>query len=336
VLTAHDLGLEIYGIREGYEGLIEPEKFDDGGVIRLTPESVRGIAHLGGTILGTVNKNNPYNRITVGPDGEQRREDLSDKVIKSFTEQGFDALVAVGGDGSMSIAHKLSQKGLTVIGVPKTIDNDLEGTSVTFGFNSAVSFATEAIDRLHSTAEAHRRVMTVEVMGRDAGWIALYSGLAGRADVILMPEIPFDLEKVAAFINSGKSKYYIIVAAEGAMQKGGQALMQGQGDSPRLGGIGEYLANRLGELTGRNSRYVMLGHLLRGGSPSATDRLLGLEFGSAAVRGLVEGRKNVLVGIYPPRIEFTPLEQVVAKIKTVPLSGEAMLTARALGICFGD
>ena len=341
VYAATGLGWEVLGVRDGYDGLLHPEKFAD-GLVRLDRHAVRNIGHLGGTILGTTNRSNPFFQKGTWPAVPQRLCDRSDDVIRGLQSAGVDRLVVVGGDGSIEIAQGLSQKGLAVIGVPKTIDNDLESTTLTFGFDSAVAFATECIDRLHSTAEAHRRLMVVEVMGRHAGWIALNAGIAGCADGILIPEIPYDVKKLAAHLQeraSGSRPYAIVVVAEGAKPLGGgYTLREGteSSDVERLGGIGDRIANELQELTGRESRCVTLGHLLRGGSPTALDRLLGLSFGAAAVRGLAEGRQGVMVALDPPHISYVPLAAALARLKSVPTNGYGVVTARALDICFGD
>jgi 6-phosphofructokinase 1 len=342
VYAARGLGWEIFGIREGFEGVLEPQNYPDGGLMKLGRDVVRNIAHLGGTILGTTNRGNPFRIKTTKPDGTVVETDRSDEVIRRLREHQIEALICVGGDGSLTIANQLSQKGLIVVGVPKTIDNDLQSTVATFGFDSAVSFATECIDRLHATAESHRRVMVVEVMGRYAGWIALHCGIAGRADAILIPEIPCDINKVAAHVKrktSGSRKHSIVVVAEGAKLAGGEIKLKAAataGHVERLGGIGEAVAHDLQELTGKESRAVVLGHLLRGGSPSSLDRLLGLNFGAAAVRALAEGKSGVMVALNPPRTEYVPLAQAVSALKLVPPDGHAVITARALDIAFGD
>jgi 6-phosphofructokinase 1 len=302
---------------------------------------VREISHLGGTILGSTNRGNPFHHLAEQPDGTKIEVDLSEKVLAYFRDQQVDALIAVGGDGSLTIAHDLEKRGLCVIGVPKTIDNDLESTAMTFGFNSAVSFATDCIDRLHSTALSHQRIMVVEVMGRYVGWIALHSGVAGRADAILIPEIPYDIEKVATHLErrhkEGKP-YSIVVVAEGARPVDGEVTVKSReiGRVERLGGIGETVAKQLQELTGKETRSVALGHLLRGGSPTALDRNLGVSFGAAAVHGLSKGLSGVMVAFQPPRIEFVPLLEAVAKLKSVPLDSEGVLVCRALDISLGD
>jgi 6-phosphofructokinase 1 len=247
----------------------------------------------------------------------------------------------VGGDGSLAIGHALARKGLRVVGVPKTIDNDLDKTFMTFGFDTAVDFATECLDRLHTTATSHRRIMVVEVMGRYAGWIALHSGIAGNAHVILIPEIPFDLRTVADVILERERRgrtYTVVLVAEGARPIGGGVTVQGKaaGQAERLGGIGEKVAARLHELTGKEARTVVLGHLLRGGSPTSFDRLVALRFGAAAVRALDEGHSSVMVSLEPPNVRHVPLEEAIRRMKLVPLDSDTVVTGRDLGICFGD
>jgi len=335
-LAALRQGWEVYGIRHGYRGLIDLSQ-----LVRLTPESVRGITHLGGTILGTANKGNPF-EYPIKTDEGIKLIDISDRVVESFHNQGLDVLVCIGGDGSLRIAQRFIEKGIPIIGVPKTIDNDLSGTMATFGFDTAVTTATEAIDKLHSTAEAHERVMVVEVMGRYAGWIALHSGISGSADVILIPEIPFNIEKVCEKIYEREAlgrHFTIIVCAEGAYPQGGEMRTRGPKEPGRevvLGGIAEYVANEVSKRTGKEARSLVLGHLQRGGSPTTFDRLLGLRFGAAAVRCLLEGKVNVMVALDPPNMKAIPIAEAIQKIKTVPLNSDTMLTARALGISFGD
>ena len=341
VLSALNHGWEVVGIRDGYNGLFKPQEYPDGGLMPLDRKSVRGITHLGGTIIGTTNRGNPLKYPTRMPDGTLREVDRTDDLVRSLAESDIDAVVAIGGDGSLTIANALAKKGVRIVGVPKTIDNDLSKTVITFGFDTAVSFATECLDRLHSTAEAHRRVMVVEVMGRYAGWIALNSGVAGTADVILIPEIPFDLNAVAAKIRrrgSAGRKFAIVVVAEGARPKGGKrsVLEKRLGAADRLGGMGEQVAKALGEMTEREVRHVVLGHLLRGGTPTAFDRLLSLRFGSAAVRALAEGKSGVMVALDPPTVNYVPLAQATKRMKVVPLDCDTVRTARELGICLGD
>jgi 6-phosphofructokinase 1 len=336
--AAAQRGWEVIGIRTGYAGLLDTSK-----TVRLTPESVRGITALGGTILGTTNRGDPFAMPVRQPDGTFVAEDQSDRIVEGFRALGLDVLVAVGGDGSMRIAHRLTKKGIPVIGVPKTIDNDLEATQVTFGFDTAVTTATEAIDKLHSTASAHERVMVVEVMGRHAGWIALHSGLAGSADVILLPEIPFDVDRVCEAIRAverGGKPYAIVVAGEGARPRGGEPLHHGYAAvgsrEVRLGGIGEWLAHEIATRIGKDTRSLVLGHLQRGGSPTAFDRLSALRFGAAAVRAIANGERNVLVAYRPPQVITVPLAAAIDRTKTVPLDSDTILTAREIGVSFGD
>jgi 6-phosphofructokinase 1 len=343
VYAVRNRGWEILGIRDGLDGLLEPGMYPDGGLMKLTRSAVRNIAHLGGTILGTSNRGNPFRMRAQRPDGSVTEIDRGDELVQRFGENGLDALISVGGDGTLSIARELHKKGLRVVGVPKTIDNDLQSTMTTFGFDSAVKFATECIDRLHFTAESHRRVMVVEVMGRHAGWIALHAGTAGRADAILIPEMPYDLAKVAAHIKrrtGGRNRQYsIVVVAEGAKPLGGAVTLKEaatDGHVERLGGVGDIVANQLRGLTGKETRAVVLGHLLRGGQPTSLDRSLGLVFGAAAVRALLEGQDGVMVALSPPRIEYVPLEVATAKLKLVTPDDYGVMTARTLGISFGD
>jgi len=341
-LSAVKHGWECYGIRDGFNGILSPERYTDGGVIRLTPDRVRGIGHLGGTILGTTNKGNPLHFPQALPDGTVQERDRSDELLAYFAEQGIDALIAVGGDGSLTIAEALHRKGLRVVGVPKTIDNDLDKTYTTFGFDTAVDFATECLDRLHSTAESHQRVMVVEVIGRYAGWIALHAGIPGGAHRILNPELPFDIDKVVDKIR-GRDRlgrmYSIIVVAEGAQPIDGkrEVLAPAEvGHAERLGGIGERVAKVLQERTGKDARVVVLGHLLRGGSPTSFDRLSALRFGAAAVRALNDGLSGVMVSLAFPNVEYVALSEVAGRMKNVPLDSDTLQTARDLGICFGD
>ncbi len=342
VLAADKRGWEVYGIREGYRGILDPEAFVGGGLVRLGRQSVRGITHLGGTILGTTNRGNPLEYPVQDADGNWTTVDRSDEITAAFTKYGFDALVAVGGDGSLTIAHEIGRRsGINVIGVPKTIDNDLQHTIATFGFDSAVSFATECLDRLHTTAESHSRIMVGEVMGRYAGWIALYAGIAASADVILIPEIPYDLQCVADKCRgrvAGGAKFSIVLVAEGARPRGGELTIRGKtiGQAVQLGGIGQTVAAELQAMTGQETRCVVLGHLLRGGTPTARDRLLSLRFGAAAVRALEEGQRNVMVALNPPRVDYVPLDQVANATKFVPLDGDIIATARDLDTCLGE
>jgi phosphofructokinase-like protein len=340
-LAALNRGWEVYGIRDGYNGLMMPEQFLEGGIIRLTRDKVRGITHLGGTIIGTTNRGNPLAYPIKTPDGQVIEVDRSDELVRAFMLREIDALISVGGDGSMAIANALANKGLWVVGVPKTIDNDLEKTVITFGFDTAVSFSTECLDRLHTTAASHRRIIVVEVMGRYAGWIALESGVSGSADVILIPEIPYDLKKVAEKIREREEAgrlFSIVVVAEGAKPKGGDTsiISREAGRAERLGGAGEKVAAELEALTGKETRLVVLGHLLRGGTPTSFDRLIAQRFGAAAVRALSEGQRGVMVALDPPTVKYVPLEAATKRMKLVPLNGDIMLTARDMGISFGD
>lgn len=341
VMAAHNRGWECVGIREGYNGLLSPADFPQGGLIPLTREAVRGITHLGGTILGTTNRGNPLHFPVQTADGQWVEVDRCDELIGLLQAQEIDALIAIGGDGSLGIANVLAQKGVRVIGVPKTIDNDLDGTVITFGFDTAVHFATECMDRLHATAEAHRRIMVVEVMGRYAGWIALNAGVAATADAILIPEIPYDIQKVAEKITerARNGRYFsMIMVAEGARPIQGERTIQEKiiGAAERLGGVGQKVASSLETLTGSQARAVVLGHLLRGGTPTSFDRLLSLRFGAAAVRALEEGQSGVMVALDPPTVRYIPLEIATRRMKTVPLDCDTILTARDLGITFGD
>ncbi|HET6443269.1 MAG TPA: ATP-dependent 6-phosphofructokinase [candidate division Zixibacteria bacterium] len=341
VIAAINRGWECVGIRDGYNGLMEPEQYPQGGIIPLERETVRGITHLGGTILGTTNRGHPFHYPTQAEGGGIIMIDRSDELVKTVKSENIDAMIAIGGDGSMMIAHDLCRKGLRIVGVPKTIDNDLSGTVRTFGFNTAVSFATSCIDRLHSTAEAHRRVMVVEVMGRYAGWIALHAGISGTADVILIPEIPYDIQKVADKIRRREKAgrlFSIVVVAEGAHPVGGErySTKGAAGAEEKLGGIGQIVANELQELIGQETRTVVLGHLLRGGSPTSFDRLISLRFGAGAVRALEEGQTECMVALDPPVVRYVPLEEATSRMKSVPLDSDTMLTARDLGISFGD
>ena len=338
VLSAVNRNWEAYGIKNSYQGLLDTDE-----IVRLSPEKVWHISSLGGTILGTTNKGNPFAMPITNMAGETEIRDVSDKVVQNFKRLGFDCLVAVGGDGSLKIAYDLYRKGIPVIGVPKTIDNDLEATVITFGFDTAVSIATEAIDRLHSTARSHDRVMVVEVMGRHAGWIALNSGISGAADVILIPEIPFDMDKICSYITEMElrgQRYAIVVAAEGAKPVGGDILSKGKGELGRqdviLGGVGEYVAKEISSRTGKDTRSIVLGHLQRGGSPTTFDRLLSLRFGAAAVRMIAEGKFGTMVILDPPEVRAIPLEEVIGKTKCVPLNSDTVQTGREIGICFGD
>lgn len=341
VHTAERLGYEAYGVRDGYDGILYPEHYPEGGVLRLDTDAVRGISQLGGTILGTTNRGNPFHQVVTRSDGTTAITDRSEDLIAALRQLGIDTLISIGGDGSLTIAHQLNQKGFRVIGVPKTIDNDLDATDLTFGFQSAVSFATECIERLHATAEAHQRVLCVEVMGRHAGWIALHAGVAAMADAILIPEIPFSVSHVASQLRQKMGRFQrhaIVVIAEGAAPVAGEPVVKGRtvGGTERLGGIGERVADQLREHLNLETRAVTLGHLLRGGSPIPFDRLLGLSFGAAAVEAVVQGLDGVMVALQGMRIVHVPLATAVARNKQVPPDGIGVRVARALGISLGD
>ena len=337
VIGAVNRGWEVLGVHRGFGGLL-----GDAQVEPLDRDRVRGITHLGGTIIGTTNRGNPFRWPVLRTDGTWQEEDRSAELLDSFRRHRLDALIAVGGDGTLRIAYELFKRGLPVVGVPKTIDNDVAGTVYTFGFDTAVQTATEAIDKLHSTAEAHERVMVVEVMGRYAGWIALYAGLAGGADVILIPEIPFDIERVCDKIRSREAMgrhFSIVVAAEGAAPGQGQEVVVAHahaGAERRLGGIGAKVARDIGERTGKETRSITLGHLQRGGSPTTRDRMLGLSFGAGAVRAVAAGEFGKMVALLPPDMRLVPLASVQEEPRRVPLGSDSVLTARELGISFGD
>ncbi len=326
-------GWEVFGIRHGYLGL-----FREDGLIRLDADRVEGITNTGGTILGANNRGNPFRLVT-----EQGViEDGSARLVERFFELGFDALVAIGGDGSLSIVKQLYDRyQFPVVGVPKTIDNDLDATEYTFGFDTAVSTATDALDKLQPTAQSHDRVMVVEVMGRYAGWIALHAGIAGAADVVLLPEIPFSMEAVSQKIMEREAAgrhYSIVVVAEGAAPLGGQVLGKAQeaGRNVLLGGIAEQVAAGITAQTGKETRHLVLGHLQRGGNPTAFDRLLSMRFGAAAVRLIAAGDFGKMVALTDHGIRAVSLEEATNRMRRVPLDSDVLQTARDLGICLGD
>ncbi len=330
-------GWEVVGLLRGYEAFFDPSR-----VRILDRPAVRGTTHLGGTILGTRSGAYPFERRVEQEDGSVVVEDLTDEAVKGFHRLGLDALVAVGGDGSMRLALKLHGLGVPVVGVPKTIDNDLAGTNVTFGFHTAVDVATAAIERLHSTAEAHDRIFVVELMGRYAGWIALFAGVAATAQVILIPEIPYDMDEVCDHLMAREKRgrhWAVVVAAEGARPVGGDftwSKRTGAGDGERLGGVAERVAAEIHERTGKETRTVTLGHLQRGGQPIPYDRLIALRFGAAAVRQIEQGEFGVMVSLDPPTVRAVPLELAVSRMKSVPLEADVVATARDLGICLGE
>lgn len=337
VLSAVSRNWEVLGIKRGFAGLL-----GDDDVVSLTRESVRGIAHLGGTILRTTNRGNPFSYPRKKPDGTYEEIDRSDELITNARQLGIDAIITIGGDGSLGIAEKLAAKGMRMVGVPKTIDNDVAGTITTFGFDTAVNTALEAIDKLHTTAESHDRVIVIEVMGRHAGFIALHAGLAGTADVILIPEIPYDLNKVAQKIiardRAGRG-FSIVVVAEGAVPVGGEESVLGPslpGQDRRVGGIAGRIAYALQHMTGKETRSLVLGHLQRGGQPTGYDRLLSTRFGAAAVRAVEEGKWGHMVALQSPHIVTIPIKDVLKEVKRVDPSHDVVRTARETGISFGD
>lgn len=328
--------MEIIGIEDGYHGLVENRyrvlRYDD----------VSGILTLGGTILGTSKIANPY-RYPIKNDGKLEFKDLSDIAIKNLNSLEVEALICIGGDGTLGIAYKLFMDGIPVVGVPKTIDNDIIGTDITFGFDSAVSIATEGIDRIHTTAQSHHRVMIVEVMGHRAGWIALYSGVAGGGDIILIPEIPYNIEVISRKVqerNKKGKRFSIVVVSEGAKPKDGEVVIQRivkeSSDPIRLGGIGFVLGKQIEEQTGVETRALVMGHLLRGGSPTAYDRILATRLGTKAM-DLVKGKRfGFMVAVNGDILTQVPLEQVAKGIKNVPLNHPLIKAARSVGTSFGD
>jgi ATP-dependent phosphofructokinase / diphosphate-dependent phosphofructokinase len=334
VKAAANAGIECVGLEDSFDGLIEPDRSRV-----LTPRDVTGILRLGGTILGTTNRGNPFAYPVSTSEGML---DYSDRVVEMFHKMGLGALIVIGGDGTLEIAHQFCERGLPVVGVPKTIDNDIVGTTNCFGFDTAVAFATDAIDRLHTTAEAHHRVMIAEVMGRHAGWIALYAGVAGGADAILIPEIPFDISLVAERLRERDkwgAKFSIVVVAEGAYPKGGtHSLVEKARDgyAERLGGIGAQVCEALARETGKETRVVVLGHLQRGGAPTSFDRILATRFGGKAVELVRRGEFGTMVAFAPPDIVARRLDEVVGKTKRVPMDFDLLATAKSLGVTFGD
>jgi 6-phosphofructokinase 1 len=337
VLSAANRGWDVLGVKRGYAGLLGEDE-----VIPLTAASVRGIAHLGGTILRTSNRGNPFHYPVTLPDGSCEERDRSAEVLRNAKELGIDALISIGGDGSLHIAQQLCDMGMKIVCVPKTIDNDVSGTITTFGFDTAVNTALDAIDKLHTTAESHDRVIVLEVMGRHAGFIALHSGVAGTADVILIPEIPYDIEKVCAKIlarDRAGSKFSIVVIAEGAFPKGSAPSLRGGqkiGQQERLGNVAERLAQDIEARTGKECRSLVLGHLQRGGQPTSYDRLLAVRFGGAAVRAVADEKWGYMVALQSPHIVTIPIDEALREPKRVDPNHDLVLTARATGISFGD
>ena len=334
VKTASNADVIVVGLEDSFDGLIYPEKSRV-----LTPKDVTGILRLGGTILGTVNRGDPFAEPIVTPHGTF---DYGDRVMEMFQQMELDALVCIGGDGTLAISYEFYRKGIPLVGVPKTIDNDIQGTTSCFGFDTAVSFATDAIDRLHTTAEAHRRIIVVEVMGRYAGWIALHAGTAGGADVILIPEIPYDFDKVVDCLrkrDARGAKFSIVVVAEGARPKDGKLSIVEEahgGHAERLGGAAKFCGDELTRLTGKETRHVVLGHLQRGGAPTAFDRTLATRFGGKAVELVLRGQFGKMVANHPPELVPIPLGEVVGRTKLVPLDYDLLQTARMMGVSFGD
>lgn len=332
----NDYGCEVVGIRDSYDGFLMPD-----GVFPLGNREVRGILPRGGTILGTASRGNPYAR-KVMIDGKEEMVDVSADIIQAIKDQKLDALIVIGGDGTLRFAHDMYLRGVPVVGVPKTIDNDIHGTEVSFGFDTALNIATEAIDRLHTTAESHQRAMVVELMGRDAGFITLHSGVAGGADIILIPEIPFKWDVIAQKVLDRKesgSIFSIIAVSEGAKPADGASSYNRSGDEmyvPRLGGIGQKVGEFLEKATGIETRVTVLGHVQRGGTPSAFDRWLATRYGAAAVRVAAQGHFDRMVTLRMGSITDMPLMDAIAIPKRVDTKAEAVMTARGIGICFGD
>jgi phosphofructokinase-like protein len=337
VLTAIDRGWHVLGIKKGYAGLL-----GDDEVIPLTRDQVRGIGHLGGTILRTTNRGNPFSYPVRQHDGSFVERDRSDELIENARNLGINALISIGGDGSLAIAQKLVQRGMRVVCVPKTIDNDVSGTISTFGFDTAVNTAMEAIDKLHTTAESHDRVIVMEVMGRHSGFIALHSGVAGAAHAILIPEIPYDLSKVceAIMMREKRGRFFdVVVVAEGAYPIDGEESVLGDsmpGEARRVGGVAERLARQIQEKTGKECRSLVLGHLQRGGMPTGYDRLLATRFGGAAVQAVEDAKWGHMVALHSPDIVTVPIEDALRHPKRVDLGHDLVKTARRLGISFGD
>ncbi len=319
-MAAHERGHQMFGLREGFRVLLE-----EGTVEMLDHRNTEGIERLGGTILGAASGGDPF----------QNGRSVQD-VVEALERQGIDALIMVGGDGTMQIADEVARTGIRVVGVPKTIDRDVVGTWTTFGFETAVANATDAIDKLHTTAEAHQRLFTVEVMGRDTGWIALYAGIGGGAHMIAIPEFPYDIDVFAEHIRrreANGSRYHLLVCSEGARSTGGETVKSER--TGRYSGIGEQLAAELAHRTGKEARSVALGHVIRGGAPTVFDRVLGLRFGSAAVSALSRGESGVMVAFSPPGFRSLPLSEVANRTNRVTPDEHALATARNLGISFG-
>lgn len=332
----HEYGMEVIGIIDGYEGLINNKHKV------LKNKDVSGILTMGGTILGTSNTANPY-RYAVKKGCKLEFEDRSKQTVKNIKKLGIDCLVCIGGDGTLSSAYSLFRDGIPIVGVPKTIDNDIRGTDITFGFDTAVSIATEGIDRVHTTAQSHHRVMIVEVMGRTAGWIALHAGVAGGGDIILIPEIPYDIDSIVRKIkerNKKGKRFSIVVVAEGAKPKGGdvviQRIVKESTEAVRLGGIGFVLGDRIEKLTCIETRAVVMGHLQRGGSPTAFDRVLATALGTKAVDMIKEKAFGYMAGVKNDSLVKVSLKEVAKGKRLVPLNSPLIKSARSVGTCFGD
>jgi len=334
VLAAEKLGWEVVGFRDGFEGLLPP-----GNHVIVDRQSVNGIMALGGTIIGTTNRGHFVAKVGAG-DRTIVPENIIAGAKKILDELQVRALIIVGGDGSMVTAQQLQEAGINCIGVPKTIDNDLEATATTFGFDSAVAVVMDALDRVHTTATSHRRVMVVEVMGRHAGWIALHGGIAGGADIILIPEIPFDFDKIASVVKAREAAGYlgtVVVVAEGARPRHGEQVKRDvEGGEFRLGGIGEIVTREIAKRTGKETRCCVLGHLQRGGAPTTLDRILGTRFGVKAVQLANEGHFGSMVSYQNYQVRQVPIAEAVNRLKLVPANGEMVQTARDVDISFGD
>lgn len=333
----NDFNWQVTGIEDGFEGLVRNK------MRTLGYNDVSGILTQGGTILGTSNRADPFSFIHKNKNEAVTRTDRSDEAVQHFKNAGLDVLVCIGGDGTMSIAHKLMKKGIPIVGVPKTIDNDLYRTDVTFGFDSAVQIISDAIDRLHSTAQSHHRTMVIETMGRYAGWLALCGGISGGGDIILIPEIPFDLQKISEVVrkrNQRGKRFSIIVVSEGVKKPSGEYQVKLRDDSSsdpvRLGGIGVWIARQIEALTDISSRATILGHLQRGGTPTAYDRILATRFGRKAMRLAAEGHFGMLVGLDGNEIKTIPIEEVSNRQRLVSPDDELVQVARSIGTSFGD
>lgn len=337
VKAANREKIEVIGILDGFKGLMEQRYH------ALTPQSVQGILPKGGTILGTTNRDNPFHYPITDENGDVAYQDESQRLLKNVEKMGLDNIIVIGGDGTMNIAHEMANLGLKVIGVPKTIDNDLSATDQTFGFETAVNTATDAIDKLHTTAESHHRVMILELMGRDAGFITLYAGIAGGADIILIPEIPFTIDNILKKVHiraQRGSRFSIIVVSEGCKFNGEQIIEGENKGNPynthRLGGIGDALAHEISSVSDMEVRSMVLGHLQRGGSPAPFDRILSSRYGVAALEAAKQGANDVMVCLCNGNIETVPLAEATHAPKSVDPLGELVNTARMLDISFGD